>query len=98
VPPQPAPRPGARSFGEHLDALARLLADSRRYRSSVRALLDGTRRRLGPLVRSPRAAAVLEAPSGEQTSAADVQRVAAQARELELELNLAPPHLAKVRP
>ncbi len=81
-PPQSEPAAGGRVFGEHLDAVGRLLAQGERRRLAALWLLSGTRRRLGGLAASERASVQLEAAQAE-LAAGHLVRAGERLRQLE---------------
>lgn len=91
LPALPEPTPGGRAFGEHIDAVADVMRVGARTRLAGSALVEGTRRRLGVLAATPRAAEEIEraekALAGSPSPGA-VVRLAARLRDLETTMGL----------
>ncbi len=88
-PAQVPPAPGGRRFGEHLEALAGVLADGGRLAIAGELMLAGTRRRLGPLADTALAKAVLQPLEGAVHSKAELVARARSLQALERDLGVA---------
>jgi hypothetical protein len=83
-PAQPDPPAGGRDFGEHLNAVAEVLHHRRRLRAAETLLLEGVRRRLGPLVhRSAIRGVLAEIESAPATDETELVRHAERLRQLD---------------
>jgi hypothetical protein len=81
-PPQPLARAGGRDFGEHLAGVASLLERGNRVDLALRAMIEGTRRRLGPRATTVAAKRGLRAADVARRGRSAPERLAEQAEAL----------------